>query len=359
MKTTNAHFKASAALSLVMLVSCSMAPASLAQSWGQFKQAGQTSLEQGNLTEAEKHWTAALGLAEEHGNRDPRFCASIRGLALVYRSKSKFSEAMALYKRVIPNPAGFTPGNEELNNCARDYAILLREQNQIADADALTAALGSAAAPATAVAPASAVNTAATEPTSSPIPKPAAADPNKWAEFMSAGKLQARQKSYVAAEQSFRKALTQLTAFAPSDPRMNQTFTTLTDLYESQGKFAEADMSHHATLQWLKKVRGSMNTDYVDALMKHGRLLRRLNRKTEALAEEGKAEKLHYAVTGGPNQDQDAFQSITSIAGTGSIISGVGGFSAGGGGGSTGGGGGFGYSGAGGAYAVGGFGGGG
>ncbi len=313
---------------MVLLVSFSLASTMevLAQSWGQFKQAATSAVEAGNMSEAEKFWTSALELSADNGSRDPRFCSSVQGLASVYRSREKFAEAEALYKKVVPAPATFAPGCDELNSCATDYADFLKQQKRKDEADLIVARLASVATPArSANSPAPVLQPVARGPASGAVEsassKPSG-DANKWAEYTSLGRLQFRQKNFSAAEQSFNTALSQISVFPQSDPRLNQTFVNLTDTFESEGKIAEADLAHHGTLRWIKKYRGNLNTDYIAALVRHGKLLRRLNRKTEAMAEEGKAEKLQYAIAGGPNEG-DPFQAITSIGESGSIIGGM------------------------------------
>lgn len=323
------------------------APA-LAQSWGQFKQEALAAVDQGNLVEAERYWASALELCIDKGNRDPRFCASVRGLAGVYRNRGKTSEAAALYKRVIPDPATFSPGCDELNECATAYAAFLKEQNDSTAANVLEQRLNG-----TATSPSSAASTPASsgaQPVTGGAGTPAVpsattvnagagaasspkqiqdkiqSDLSAWTQNSAAGKLQLRQKKYALAEQSFRKCLASLASMQAADPRILQTFSGLTDALQAQGRIAEADQVHHASLQWIKRYRGAINQDYMTALTRHGKLLRLLNRREQAMAEENRAEKIQYAIANA-TRDADAFAPIVSqmdVSSASSLIKGTG-----------------------------------
>lgn len=289
-----------------------------AQSWGQFKYAAVTAVEQNNLPQAEKFWQSALQTSLEYGPRDPRFCASISGLAAVYRSRQKYSEAEALYKRVIDDVNTFQPVSDESKTCAIDYVSFLNQQQRPAEASALAARLpvGTASdsgagkqepAPSSSSAAFSAVVSAS-------APKlPVEKEYSKWTEFTEAGKQYLKQKNYQSAEKAFKQALDQLATLPANDVRVNQSFSNLSDLYLTWKKIPEADAAHHGSLAWIRKFRGPVSHDYVAALVRHGKLLRELNRKADAIAEEGKAEKIQFAITGRPDSDANAFSSITTI----------------------------------------------
>lgn len=321
-------------LSLGLLLCCSsVCSSALAQSWGQFKQAALTATEQKNLLQAEKFWQSALQLATEYGPRDPRFGASVSGLAAVYREQKRFSEAEALYKQVVCDIGSFRPGSPETNACAAEYVTFLNQQQRPAEAKALAALLPaetkrtvqdstataaqSPSVPTEDKAGSTLSGTVATQVLRTPV-----AEDSKWTAFTNSGKSFLKQKNYQSAEVAFKKALDQLETIPAGDMRVNQTFSNLTDLYLAWNRIADADMAHHGSLAWIRKFRGPMSQEHVAALLRHGKLLRSLNRKPEAIAEEGRAEKIQFAISGRPDQDANAFSSITSLTGTsgGSIL---------------------------------------
>ncbi|MBY0548613.1 MAG: tetratricopeptide repeat protein [Candidatus Obscuribacterales bacterium] len=309
-----------------LLGSAGCGSAVLAQSWGQFKHAALTAVEQNNLPQAEKFWQSALQAASEYGPRDPRFCASVSGLAAVYRNLEKYSEAEALYKKVIDDVNTFQPVSDESKTCAIDYVSFLKQRQRPAEAIALAARLPvgtvfdsgegkQESSPSISPAAFSAVVSASG-------PKlPEAKEGSKWTEFTEAGKQYLMQKNYQSAEKAFKQALDQVATLPANDVRVNQSFSNLSDLYLAWKKIPEADAAHHGSLAWIRKFRGPQSHDHVAALVRHGKLLRALNRKADAIAEEGKAEKIQFAITGRPDPDGNAFSSITTIDASGSILS--------------------------------------
>ena len=63
--------------------------------------AGTEAYEQGNYTEAEKLFVAALKEAEKFGPQDPRLATSLNNLANLYNTQGKYGEADPLYKRSL------------------------------------------------------------------------------------------------------------------------------------------------------------------------------------------------------------------------------------------------------------------
>ena len=63
--------------------------------------AGNNAYQDGNYTEAEKLYFAALKEAEGFGPQDPRLATSLYNLALVYGNQGKYTEAEPLYRRSL------------------------------------------------------------------------------------------------------------------------------------------------------------------------------------------------------------------------------------------------------------------
>ena len=56
---------------------------------------------QGDYTEAEKQFAAALKEAEQFAPKDPRLATGLNSLAEVYRAQGRYAEAEPLYKRSL------------------------------------------------------------------------------------------------------------------------------------------------------------------------------------------------------------------------------------------------------------------
>ena len=69
--------------------------------WEGHMAAGVAAYQQGRHTEAEKRLEAALEVAEEFGEGDPRLTTSLNNLAVVYRAQGKYAEAEPLHKRAL------------------------------------------------------------------------------------------------------------------------------------------------------------------------------------------------------------------------------------------------------------------
>lgn len=276
----------------------------LCQSWGQYKQAATTAAAEGNMVDAARFWQSALDLSKDNGPRDPRFCGSVRGLASVFRAEKKFAQAEELYKKVIPDVKAFVPANEELRACGSDYASFLKEQNREAEAEILTKASGGG-------------KVVETLPATTAKSTTESVD-SKWNELMSAGKRNLREQDFTSAETAFRSA-SQI-GFSPSDPRINQTYLSLVELYEAQGKIQDAETANQNSLTWILKYRGNGGVDYADALTRHARFLRRLGRAAEATAVDASAKRIRTAIaqksslaTNFSSVQRDAFKPITSM----------------------------------------------
>ena len=71
-----------------------------------------------------------------------------------------------------------------------------------------------------------------------------------------------------------------------------ESLDKLINLYSIQNKYVLAEPYFKQSLVLISKSRGSGSKEYAHALMRHGQLLRKLNRKDEAMDEEEKAENI-------------------------------------------------------------------
>ena len=70
-------------------------------SWENRNAAGKVAYEQGDYAEAERHFAAALKIAEAFGANDPRLGTTLNNLAELYQDQGRYGEAEPLYKRAL------------------------------------------------------------------------------------------------------------------------------------------------------------------------------------------------------------------------------------------------------------------
>jgi tetratricopeptide (TPR) repeat protein len=85
---------------LGLAFSC-VTPAAQGNHWQELMQAAEKSTQQKNYKAAEKQYKEALREAEAFGKQDPRLATTLRDLAALYESQSKFDKAETLYQRAL------------------------------------------------------------------------------------------------------------------------------------------------------------------------------------------------------------------------------------------------------------------
>ena len=103
--------------------------------WETYTDAGKEAYEQGNYTEAEKLFVAALKEAEMFGPQDPRLATGLNNLALLYETQGKYCEAEPLYKRYLAIfEKALVPDHPSVATSLEYYALLLRKTQRNAAA---------------------------------------------------------------------------------------------------------------------------------------------------------------------------------------------------------------------------------
>jgi tetratricopeptide (TPR) repeat protein len=69
--------------------------------WESYIAAGQEAYQRADYAEADNQFMAALKQAEGFGPQDPRLATSLNGLAALYRSLGRYTEAEPLHKRAL------------------------------------------------------------------------------------------------------------------------------------------------------------------------------------------------------------------------------------------------------------------
>lgn len=314
------------------------APAS-AQSWGQFKEAATSAAEKGDLPGAEKYWQSALEIASQFSGQDPRFCIALKGLAEIYQKQKQFAQAHELYRRLIPAVESFAPRNDEASQCALAYCEFLKSQNHNDEAEKLAAriplkasASDSQATSAASIARSLVAGEAATSNGADPkqAQNQQSIDVAKWSQSIATAKTAMKQKNFIVAEKAVKDALELTTLFSPTDPRLNQTWRELFNVYEVQGKTSSAEAALQNCIKLTRKCGGTNSSEYANLLVKDAQLLRKLDRKNDAIKQEQLAEQIQYTLALATTQSQagdsksasDPFRSITSISSAQNVYNG-------------------------------------
>lgn len=284
------RFKISVAF-LLMSSAVFFSNPTFAQSWGQLKEAAVDASSKKDFAAAEQFWKKSL---EVSGGSGPRYVQSIAGLAKLYVDSNKSDEAQELYKK-IESGASASSLNDDERSALTDYAQLLKQKGSADQAAELEKKFSLTAVKkdesAASVASASATSSAGAEPKSV-----AQKDSATWsAGFKSASEAFA-QKNYAQAEKLLKEILP--IAEKPGASSMAiSTLSMLEDISRAQGKTADGESYSIRKVAAVRMAKGPMTKDFAQALMSHATWLRKLNRKPEAIAEEGKAEAILSRIT--------------------------------------------------------------
>ncbi len=266
----------------ILLSNCVSMQVAYAQSWGQLKSAAIDAQNQKKYSEASDFWNQALSSCED--KTGARYIQSLDGLARCYADQDKFENAESQYKIIL---AIIKPENlsDDSKTAMISYAALLRKMKREADAIELETKFSLAEKPAPIV-------------TTKQEPVQAFANPkaeqakllSNWNALIAASTKELGAKHYPQAEQNLKQALELSSKIG--DTTASDTLNRLVLLYYAQDKFQLAEPRYLRSLQITAKMSGTESKAYANALNGHGQLLRKLNRKTEAMAEEAKADAI-------------------------------------------------------------------
>ncbi len=106
--------------------------------WETYMAAGKKAYQQGNYSEAENQFGAALKEAEEFGPQDQRLATSLGYLGEVYRLQRRYADAEPLLKRALAIwEKALGPEHPEVATNLSNLAELYRDQGRYAEAEPL------------------------------------------------------------------------------------------------------------------------------------------------------------------------------------------------------------------------------
>jgi len=256
-----------------------------AQSWGQLKSLASEAEAAKKYTEAADYWQKALASCESAGG--PRYIQSAAGLAQTYVEQDKQAEAEELYKKILavlkPDSA-----SDEGKDALRDYAALMKKLNRPGEASELEtkfALLAPKVEP-----PPSAEKQAYEQRLAAKAAKEK--ELADWQTLIKSANADQAQKHYPEAEQELKKALEIADKQGQNYKLLGDTLNKLIQLYFAQDKFALAEPFYQRSVTVTRLGSGANSKEYALALTGHGQVLRKLNRRAEAIAEEGKADRI-------------------------------------------------------------------
>ena len=106
--------------------------------WEQYMRAGMAAYQRGDYQGAVGQINAALKEAEDFGEHDPRFAATLNNLALLYQAQGRYDEAEPLLKRshaIWEKALG--PGHPHVATSLNNLAALYQAQGRKEDAERL------------------------------------------------------------------------------------------------------------------------------------------------------------------------------------------------------------------------------
>src|SRR2546428_8884116 len=106
--------------------------------WDKSMAAAGKARQEGRYSEAERLFIDAIKEVEGFGPGDPRLPASLNSLAELYRTRSKYAEAEALYKRALAiREKTLGPDHPEGATSLNNLAVLYHDERKNAEAEAL------------------------------------------------------------------------------------------------------------------------------------------------------------------------------------------------------------------------------
>ena len=123
-----------------LVVLAAAAPWARAQDtlWKTSDDAGVKALEAGRYAEAEKHFAAALKIAEESPDQPARLATSLNNLAALYKAQGDYAKAEPLHKRSLAiRQKALGPDHPSVATSLNNLAELYRTQGDYAKAEPL------------------------------------------------------------------------------------------------------------------------------------------------------------------------------------------------------------------------------
>lgn len=263
----------------------------LAQSWGQLKEAAVDASSKKDFAGAEQYWKKSL---EVSGGSGPRYVQSVAGLAKLYAESNKPEQAHELYKK-IESVASASNLSDDERSALTDYAQFLKQKGSADQSAELEKKFSLA-------------ELKKDESSSSPLPaavsSPSGADPkaaaqkdsSTWSAGFKSASEAFSQKNYAQAEKLLKEILPLAEKYSSSTMAVS-TLSLLEDISSAQGKTADGESYAMRKVAAVRAAKGPMTKEFAQALMAHAGWLRKLNRKSEAIAEEGKAESILAHIT--------------------------------------------------------------
>lgn len=253
-----------------------------AQAWGQLKSAAQEALSAKRYDEALEFWKKALNACEDKSG--PRYIQSLSGIAKCYAAQNHPAEAEEIYKKLFALASDMI--TDDSIEAMRDYINFLKEQKRDSDASAIATKFSithdSDGQEKTGSAPLSGSDPRANKES----------DLKKCQSLLKDGSSQLNQRNFAGSEKLLLEALSLAERYPDNVTVNSEVLGKIIQLYYAQENFAAADPYYLKSMIIMRKVSGAESEQYATALRNHGSLLRKLNRKSEAMAEEAKAERI-------------------------------------------------------------------
>ena len=123
-------------------------------------------------------------------------------------------------------------------------------------------------------------------------PATALAQVEQWQGHMDAGVKAYLENNYTEAEKQLVAAVKKAEQFGPQDPRQGTTLNGLAELYQAQGKYAEAEPLFKRSLAIRGKALGPEHPDVAMSLENYASLLRKTGHSGEATMMELRAKAI-------------------------------------------------------------------
>jgi tetratricopeptide (TPR) repeat protein len=208
----------------------------------------------------------SLSLAERQWPDQPRVAGSLSTLAQVYVAQKKYSDAEPLYRRaIVILEKSLGPDSPELAPTLETYALLLRDLGRPAEAKEMEARAGALK---------------------------AKAPEQQWQQQINDGFSAFQQGRLSDAERMLREAVREIEQILPRHPLIIRALEALAQVCEEQGTLARAEPLYQRSIKLREEIFGLEGASLQGTLEAYARLLRKLDRVSEAEKLEGRAEKI-------------------------------------------------------------------
>jgi|HubBroStandDraft_6_1064221.scaffolds.fasta_scaffold35122_3 tetratricopeptide (TPR) repeat protein len=221
-------------------------------------------------SDADKAYQAALAQAEDFEPGDPRLSATLFGLGIDYYVERRYEEAEPLLLRVVELREARPTPDSDLVKALLQLAELYRATRHLTKAEsfyrkALTV--------------------------SKDLPN---ADPATTATiYLDLGLLYTEQDLVQDAETAYVQAISNFKNAEGAAPTgLGFSNLNLAQIYEAQNKFSEAEPLYQQAIATLEQASGANSLNVATALDNYARLLKKMDRKAEALKAKKRAEEI-------------------------------------------------------------------